>query len=139
MARCKWDEPPTGVFADRNGRLWVADFSNDRVLRFDDAAAKANGGNADGVLGQPDFTIAAPCLRPEGMYQPWGVGGDPDGRIYVADTWQNRILTFDNAAGLPNGADASGRAGAAELQHLYGINTGGILRFIALYACDIIL
>ena len=44
---------PNGIFVDAAGRLWVAERGNNRVTRFDKAAAKANGAAADGVLGQP--------------------------------------------------------------------------------------
>ena len=47
---------PIGLYLDPAGRLWIGDYGNNRVLRFDDAANKANGAAADGVLGQPDFT-----------------------------------------------------------------------------------
>ena len=53
---------PIGVHVDAAGRLWVADFSNNRVLRFDGASAKATGAAADGVLGQPGFTTATATL-----------------------------------------------------------------------------
>jgi hypothetical protein len=46
---------PWNLTVDSSGQLWVADSQNSRVLRFDNAATKANGANADGVLGQPDF------------------------------------------------------------------------------------
>ena len=46
----------TSLHVDGSGRLWVVDGPNSRVLRFDNASTKASGANADGVLGQPDFT-----------------------------------------------------------------------------------
>src|SRR5574340_1364374 len=49
-------DSPFGLTVDASGRLWVADSEHDRVLRFDNASTKANGANADGVLGQADFT-----------------------------------------------------------------------------------
>ncbi len=51
-----------------SGRLWVADFFNYRLLRFDNAAGKINGGNADGVLGQPDFNNVTRACTQDGMY-----------------------------------------------------------------------
>ncbi|HYF03467.1 MAG TPA: hypothetical protein VEC36_08825, partial [Patescibacteria group bacterium] len=42
---------PRAVAIDSSGNLWVADFTNNRVLRFDNAASKSSGANADGVLG----------------------------------------------------------------------------------------
>lgn len=35
-----------------NGSLWVSDYGNNRVLRFDSASTKPTGSAADAVLGQ---------------------------------------------------------------------------------------
>ncbi|MBF8248342.1 MAG: choice-of-anchor D domain-containing protein, partial [Bacteroidetes bacterium] len=47
---------PWGLVTDNNGALFVVDQAAHRILRFDNATTKANGANADGVLGQPNFT-----------------------------------------------------------------------------------
>ncbi|ETR65141.1 MAG: hypothetical protein OMM_14750, partial [Candidatus Magnetoglobus multicellularis str. Araruama] len=49
---------PTSAYVDSFGRLWVADSTNHRVLRFDHASTKGDGADADAVLGQPNFTSA---------------------------------------------------------------------------------
>ena len=108
---------PAGVCVDDDGILWVADSGNSRILRFDAAASKANGADADGVLGQPDFTSwrttrgngtpAANTLQwPEA-----GLDVDQNGRLWVADRWGDRVLWFHNAASKANGADADGVIG----------------------------
>jgi DNA-binding beta-propeller fold protein YncE len=116
---------PIGLFVDPSGRLWVADFSNHRVLRFDQAGAKANGAEADGVLGQTNFTSGASGCSRSKMYFPRGIGGGPEGRLYVADTDNNRVLLFENAAALSNGANASGLLGQPVFNTCSN-NTGGI-------------
>jgi DNA-binding beta-propeller fold protein YncE len=118
-------DSPRGVFLDSSGRLWVADRDNNRVLRFDDAAAKPNGAGADGVLGQTSFTSSAFACSQSGMEYPLGVGGDPNGRLFVADNKNNRVIIFENAAGLPNGANASELLGQPNFT-LCTPNTGGI-------------
>lgn len=50
---------PWKIEIDVSGDLWVADNSNNRVLYFIDPAAKANGADADGLLGQVNFTTNA--------------------------------------------------------------------------------
>jgi sugar lactone lactonase YvrE len=47
---------PQAVAVDASGRLFVLDYFFNRILRYEDAAAKANGANADGILGEPTFT-----------------------------------------------------------------------------------
>jgi sugar lactone lactonase YvrE len=102
---------PVGVFGDASGRLWVADYGNSRVLRFDNAAAKANGANADGELGEPNFTSVSSAITQNGMSYPYSMTVDTGGRLWVADTYNNRVLRFDHAASKANGANADGVLG----------------------------
>jgi len=102
---------PAGVFVDASGRLWVADFTNNRVLRFDNASKIASGANANVVLGQPDFTSNISATTQSGMYSPWGVFVDSGGRLWVAEFGNNRVLRFDNAATIASGANADGVLG----------------------------
>jgi sugar lactone lactonase YvrE len=104
---------PTGVFVDTGGRLWVADYNNHRVLRFNNASTKSNGANADGVLGQANFTSSAPATSQSRMNYPVGVFVDSGGRLWVADSDNHRVLRFDNAASKANGANADGVLGQA--------------------------
>jgi sugar lactone lactonase YvrE len=104
---------PFGLTVDASGVLWVADQTNNRILRFDNAVNKANGANADGVLGQALFTTSVAATTASGMQQPSGVATDSSGRLWVADTFNNRVLRFDNAAAKANGANADGVLGQA--------------------------
>ena len=97
---------PIGVHVDDAGRLWVGDYGNNRVLRFDDAANKANGAAADGVLGQPDFTTSSAATTAEKMAGPVGISADAAGRLWVSDFNNQRVLRFDDAANKANGAAA---------------------------------
>jgi DNA-binding beta-propeller fold protein YncE len=107
-SRMSW---PKGIFVDQTGTLWVGDYYNSRVLRFDNASAKTNGANADGVLGQPNFTSSSMNKTQSGMGRPFGVFVDADGALWVADISFNRVLRFDNAAGKPDGSNADGVLG----------------------------
>jgi sugar lactone lactonase YvrE len=102
---------PIGVAVDAAGNLYVGEAGNNRVLRFNNAASKPNGANADGVLGQPDFTSNAPATTQSGMYQTNNVAVDGSGNLFVADYHNNRVLRFNNAASKPNGANADGVLG----------------------------
>jgi sugar lactone lactonase YvrE len=104
-------QQPQGVAVDSAGRLWVLDYNDSRVLRFDNAAGKANGAAANGVLGQPNFTSGNNVTTASGMNGPNGLAVDSAGRLWVADTGNNRVLRFDNAAGKADGAAADGLLG----------------------------
>jgi len=64
----------------------VADWASSRVLRFDNASSKANGANADGVLGQPNFTSHISATNQHSMSYPVGVFVDTGGRLWVTDS-----------------------------------------------------
>lgn len=97
---------PNGVYIDQDGRLWTSEWSNQRILRFDNAAQKANGAPADGVLGQPDFTSNAQNITRDGLTVLRGIWGDSEGRIYAIQENSARISIFEQAASKANGADA---------------------------------
>ncbi|MCB1204913.1 MAG: NHL repeat-containing protein [Verrucomicrobiae bacterium] len=98
---------PFGVCVDAVGTLWVADTGNHRVLRFDNAAGKANGAAADGVLGQPGFVTNGTLLSQSGMDSPFYLVVEPNGTLWVTQLGQNRALGFFNAANLADGSPAS--------------------------------
>lgn len=103
---------PTGVWVDASDTLWVADRINNRVLRFDTVSDNlATNSSADRVLGQPSFVTNAPAAGAAGLSSPQSVSVSATGKLFVADTANNRVLRYDNAASLGNGAAASGVLG----------------------------
>jgi sugar lactone lactonase YvrE len=102
---------PQGVFVDAADNLWVADSGNHRVLKFEDVSSLSNGAAASVVLGQPDFSTANQGTSAEMMAGPASAVVDATGRLWVSDEWNNRVLRFDNAATLGNGAAANGVLG----------------------------
>jgi sugar lactone lactonase YvrE len=101
---------PESVVVDSSDRLWVAEFSNNRVLRFDSISTKSNGASADGVLGQALFTTSSSGSGAAQMNSPVGVAVSSSGTLFVADS-NNRVTRFPNAATLANGAAATGVLG----------------------------
>ncbi len=97
---------PNNIYVDLDGTVWVCEFNNNRVVRHDNAAGKANGAAADGVLGQPDFTSKAAATTRTGMRSMRAVFGNGSGQIYTAEDGNNRVLIFNNAARLAHGAPA---------------------------------
>jgi uncharacterized protein (TIGR03437 family) len=96
---------PTAVASD--GRvLAVADSDNNRVLIWN-SIPSANGTPADVVVGQPNFTsssIPGNIPSAKSMRGPSGLWIQ-NGKLYVADTQNHRILIF-NSIPTANGAAA---------------------------------
>ena len=115
---------PQDLALDAAGRLWVADWQNHRVLRFDDAVAGAlanaadtvtNSAPADRVLGQADFGQSTAnrggALAANTMDMPWKLDIDPSGHLWVSDAGNGRVICFLNPGDKTNGADADGLLG----------------------------
>src|SRR5262245_48700246 len=92
---------PQGVWI-QNGKLFVADTQNHRVLIFN-SIPTSNGAAADLVLGQkdlssfvePDLTKNSNDATPSRMSSPVSVTSDGV-RLYVADLGHNRVLIWNS-------------------------------------------
>jgi hypothetical protein len=118
--------------------LWVCDREFHRVLRFDSAATKLNGANADGVLGQSDFTSSTYGTTPSTFHQPFGVCADGKGNLYVSDQLNNRVVIFHSAANKLNGANADNELGQSSFyttSHTYD-STGFAPQSVTNFAVD---
>ncbi|HEX7262283.1 MAG TPA: Ig-like domain-containing protein, partial [Luteolibacter sp.] len=86
---------PKGVFITADDSLWVTDTSNNRLLRFSEAATKGSGSAADGVIGQPDFVSNAAGTTARSLTLPqFHPFADATGSLWVADRNNNRVLRF---------------------------------------------
>ena len=103
---------PYGLTFAGDAGLLVSDPVHNRVLLF----PKNDGGYEKGeaavkVFGQPDFTSAlvstSGSAEDNRMRGPRHISFDTDGRLYVADTGNNRVLIFDQ---LVNTTPADARA-----------------------------
>jgi sugar lactone lactonase YvrE len=103
-------EFPEFALVDSADRLWVTEFSNHRVLRFDAISTKASGASANGVLGQVNFTSGGAGTGAGQMLNPTGLAVSSNGTLFVAEG-NNRVTRFANAATLANGANATGVLG----------------------------
>lgn len=90
-----------GLHIDPAGRLWIADYGNHRVLRFDNAATKASAALPDAVLGQPDFATIDPTVTASGLELPMHPRMDADGTLWVSDYGNSRVLGYKNAGTRP--------------------------------------
>ena len=84
--------------------VWVGDSYGQRVLRFDNPTS--SGVAASGVLGQSNFTSTNYGTTSSTFSYPGYMAVDNSGRLYVNDETNRRILIFNNAASIANGAAA---------------------------------
>ncbi len=73
---------PRGAAADASGRVWVADFGNQRIQLL----------AADGA---PVLAIGTRGSGPSQFNDPCGVAVAKSGLVFVADTWNGRVQVFD--------------------------------------------
>jgi len=92
---------PEGIAVDTSVSppiLYVSDTGNNRVLAWKNALAFQNGQKADLVIGQQDMYHTSP-QGPSGNFQsglnsPNGLIVDANGNLYVADSFNNRVLRY---------------------------------------------
>lgn len=125
IGTCGLDAPAALAF-DPAGRLFVGDGANHRVMMFS-TTALVSGAAATRVLGQPGFTSGTPNTACGGGssgeqntnacgFGTLGFGleyDDANDRLYVADTANHRILSFDVAT-VQNGESAVGVMGQGD-------------------------
>ena len=86
---------PNGVAVDAAGQLYVADFSNSRVLEYNTPLTSST---ANAVFGHGSFNSNTPNdggLGASSLNYPSGVVVDATGNLYVADYLNNRVLEYN--------------------------------------------
>ena len=116
-----------GLAFDGSGNLWVADWTNNRVMEF--KSPFTNGMAATLVLGQADFTHGnGACTATSGssLCAPRDIVFDASGNLWVADGDNNRILQFKKP--FSNGMAATLELGqpAATAFTTKDVNSGGL-------------
>jgi sugar lactone lactonase YvrE len=93
---------PLGLAVDPlSGNLYVADYNNNRVVRFLSPFANPTRIEPDAVYGQPNFnsrTAVAPSST--ALNHPFGIAFDSAGNLWVADSGNHRVVRF--SAGVLN-------------------------------------
>lgn len=92
---------PIGATVDSSGNLWVVDWGNTRVLRFENASTLQSGANAVQTIGNP-FTRPESSLITLSASQgvPYDVQVDAQGNLFIAQGL--RVAIFLNAAAKGN-------------------------------------
>jgi len=103
---------PAGVAFDSAGDLLTTDSGNHRLLIYNSPLkrTKVRGSGdtvADLALGQIDLVHNTINFGgPGSLYIPVSVAADSSGHLYVADSFNNRVLGWKSAAALTSGASA---------------------------------
>lgn len=99
------------IMVDSQGRLWVADSSNNRVLGYFNASSLGSNPSADVVYGQPSFAVTSSGTTAAKMDSPAGVWVDQNDTLWVGDTDNNRVLRFASVSLKNSGDPADGVLG----------------------------
>jgi len=98
---------PQGIAVDPNGNLWVADNTNNRVLVF--ISPTTTDYTADYVFGQGgSFTTGTQNnggISDSSLYLPMNIAFDNQNRAYICDTYNHRILIFNDPLNTDRKAD----------------------------------
>jgi uncharacterized protein (TIGR03437 family) len=90
---------PLGLAVNpQNGDLYVADFGDNRVVRFRDPFSNLTRIEPDAVYGQSNFATRTAGATASTMNQPRAAAFDSSGNLWISDSGNHRILRF--AAGV---------------------------------------
>jgi DNA-binding beta-propeller fold protein YncE len=101
---------PSGVaFDPANGRLFVTDSGNSRAVVYN---SFTTGASAVAVLGATGFPATGGGDAQNQMLYPWGLVYDPaTSNLFVADSYNNRVLEFTVTPNFTNGMNAADEVG----------------------------
>ncbi|MEM9015823.1 MAG: NHL repeat-containing protein [Verrucomicrobiota bacterium] len=93
---------PVQLGVDGQGSLWVADSQNQRVIRFSNPSTAGNGIKPDRAVGQPELSTDQIGDSANRVNTPLSVSFDGQGRMWVADGNNSRILVFEQTLFRPD-------------------------------------
>jgi DNA-binding beta-propeller fold protein YncE len=135
-------DTPDGVTLAPDGDLIVADSHNDRIRRVDRATkiiTTIAGSGETGYDGDDKPALEATLNTPNAVW------ATPNGDIYIADTFNNRVRLIDHATGFiqtvagdgePGGDGPLGDGGPATSAHLFMPSDIAVARNGDLYIAD---
>ena len=96
---------PTGVAIDPNSdAIYIVDYQNHRVLRFDNRNTLNPSSVPTMAFGQSSLSGNAPngggTVSASGFNNPYAACVDGSGTLYVSDNFNHRVLFFHNAASI---------------------------------------
>ena len=107
---------PTGIAIHPTTRsLFVADSENSRILIYASIDTVNSTSIFDYYLGQTSNTGIGYACGPGSLYHPQSIFVDSTGRLWVADTFNNRVLWWNSSIAMISGSSASGVVGQPSL------------------------
>ncbi|MBI4397181.1 MAG: VCBS repeat-containing protein, partial [Elusimicrobia bacterium] len=113
---------PQGIASDGK-KLFVSDYSNNRVLWWNSVESWSNGKPADGVLGHNLLTESTMLTGGARIYSPSGIFTDGK-RLFLSNVSDHRVLVWNDISTLTNGKTADLVLGQANLTSFPGVNRG---------------
>jgi sugar lactone lactonase YvrE len=117
---------PISVAVDSSGRLYIADYGNDRIRGVSSGIIATVAGN-----GTPGFAGDGGPATGAQLYSPRGVAVDSGGNLYIADTYNQRIREVTSGViftiagnGTPGYSGDGATASSAELYDPTGVAIG---------------
>lgn len=95
---------PNAIAFDAEGNLYIADGDNARVIIHLNPSAKTDGASADVMLGQAAYGPPSFMTSQQILHYPGGLAVDANGTLFVSSYATHRILVWENAATLGDGA-----------------------------------
>jgi hypothetical protein len=120
-------DDPYGVATDSSNNVYIADYSNNRVLEYNETANPPTNFTANKVFGQAgSFTTNGSNqggLSSNSLYRPEHVSVDTHSKLYVADSGNDRLLEYNTP--LTSGTTASTVFGQSDSFVSNSCNFGG--------------
>ncbi len=92
---------PMGLAGDDDGRLYVADFSNNRIMIFDNATSLASSPNADNLLGQALYTDNGATYGQTTVVSPSYLDVDSANGTLIIGSNNARVIVQNASTALP--------------------------------------
>ena len=90
--------PSSVVVEPSTGKVFVSDTYRNRILRYKNVASLANAAEAEEVIGQVRLDQGSSNGGAQGLARPQGICLDRFGRLWVADTGNNRVVMYQSAS-----------------------------------------
>lgn len=125
---------PSCVTVDGSGNVYVSEYLNNRVLKFNKASL-ANGAPADVVFGQAVKTTAVSGNGATNLSGPWDIVVK-NNSLFVAEYSNHRVIRYDNISAATDGAAGANIFGNTVMGGGFNTTTQGSVSYASCVAVD---